>query len=122
MRTWCHASLGSDHALRTGRAPGLNHKLRELADRDASFLDRFAALPKRGRNRRYLARSREDLFPGSPHLAQVDSYVRELKPGSSWWVDVNLSRSAMERVIRMACEVAGLRYGTDLRVRLGQDS
>ena len=88
--------------------------LQQLAERDSTFLERFAALPKHGRTRRYVARSREELYPGSPHLY---GHSREIRPG--WWVGINLSTPAVERVIRMACEVAGLRHGTDLRADLG---
>lgn len=86
----------------------------EFAERDHTFLERFAALPKHGRKRRYLARSREELYPGSQHL--VD-YAHEVRPG--WWLDPHASRVAIETRIRMACEVAGVGYGKDLLVNLG---
>jgi predicted type IV restriction endonuclease len=87
---------------------------RELAERDPSFLERFAALPKHGRKRRYLARIREELYPGSTHLAD-NAY--EVRPG--WWIDTHASRAGIETRIKMACEVAGVRYGEDLLVKLG---
>jgi hypothetical protein len=87
---------------------------REFAERDPSFLERFAALPKHGRKRRYLARTREELYPGSPHL--VDN-AYEVRPG--WWIDTHSSRAGIETRIKMACEVAGVRYGKDLLVKLG---
>jgi predicted type IV restriction endonuclease len=85
----------------------------ELAKRDPTFLERFAALPKHGRKRRYLARSREELYPGSPHLV-VNAH--QLRPG--WWCDPHASRAGIARRLRMACEVAGVRYGEDLTVNL----
>jgi predicted type IV restriction endonuclease len=87
---------------------------REFAERDPGFLERFAALPKHGRKRRYLARTREELYPGSPHL--VDN-AYEVRPG--WWIDTHSSRAGIETRIKMACEVAGVRYGKDLLVKLG---
>jgi predicted type IV restriction endonuclease len=87
---------------------------REFAERDPGFLERFAALPKHGRKRRYLARTREGLYPGSPHL--VDN-AYEVRPG--WWIDTHASRAGIETRIKMACEVAGVRYGKDLIVNLG---
>jgi hypothetical protein len=89
----------------------------KLADRDPNFLDRFANLPKHGRTRRYLARTstREDLYPGRPDLERGFSY--ELKQG--WWLGINLSKNSIDRIIKMACEVARLRYGSDLIVNLG---
>jgi hypothetical protein len=86
----------------------------ELAQRDPTFLERFAALPKHGRKRRYLARNKEDLYPGSPHLV-VNAY--ELRPG--WWCDPHASKAGIARRIRMACEVAEMSYGEDITVDLG---
>jgi predicted type IV restriction endonuclease len=87
---------------------------REFAEREPNFLERFAALPKHGRKRRYLARTREELYPGSPHLVN-NAY--EVRPGL--WVDTHASRAGIETRIRMACEVAGVGYGKDLLVNLG---
>lgn len=59
---------------------------RELAERDANFLERFAALPPSPRQERtYVARSKEELYPGRPDLAR---HAREVQPG--WWIDVNI--------------------------------
>ncbi|MEW6543888.1 MAG: type I restriction endonuclease [Nitrospirota bacterium] len=90
--------------------------LEELAKRDASFLDRFAALPKHGRTRRYVARRPEELYPGRPDLAR--DYSVQLTSG--WWVCTNLSRAAITRIIEMACEVARIVFGRDLVVTLGE--
>jgi predicted type IV restriction endonuclease len=86
----------------------------ELAKRDPTFLERFAALPKHGRKRRYLARTKEALYPGSPHLV-VNAY--QLRP--DWWCDPHASRAGIARRIRMACEVAKIRYGEELSIDLG---
>ena len=67
-----------------------------------------------GRKRRHLASTREELYPGSPHLAD-NAY--EVWPG--WWVDTHASRAGIETHIKMACEVAGVRYGKDLLINLG---
>ena len=90
----------------------------EFAKRDPTFLDRFATRTRTGGNRPYLARSREALFPKSAHLALDHSYSRELLPGSGWWIDMNLSRQTILRVITMACEVAKIRLGRDLIVNM----
>jgi hypothetical protein len=87
---------------------------REFADRDSSFLERFAALPKHGRKRRYLARTREELYPGSPQLV---GNAHEVRPG--WYVDSHASKAGIETRLKMACEVAGAKYGKDLLVNLG---
>ena len=52
--------------------------------------------------------------PDSPHLAD-NAY--EVRPG--WWIDTHASRAGIETRIKMACEVAGVKYGKDLVVDLG---
>lgn len=87
-----------------------------LASRDNSFLERFAALPKHGRTRRYLARTPEELYPGRADLARDHS----AKLNSGWYLGTNVSRAAIERIIEMACDVVHLRFGYDLLVNLGE--
>ena len=86
----------------------------ELASRDPSFLERFAALPKHGRSRRFVARTKEELYPGREDLAQ--SHSHELRPG--WWIGTNYGVRQMTGIIEKACEVAGLRFGTDVKAKL----
>lgn len=88
---------------------------RELSKRDATFLDRFAALPKHGRTRRYLSKNEKDLYPDSPHL--LLDHKAEVVPG--WWLGVNCSKSRILKIIEMACEVANLRIDEDVHVKLG---
>ena len=87
-----------------------------LAERDGTFLERFAARPKHGRTRRYLARSAEELYPGRPDLAR--EYSAKLKSG--WYVGTNVSKAQIERIISMACEVAPLEFGRELVVSVGE--
>jgi predicted type IV restriction endonuclease len=87
-----------------------------LAERDASFLDRFAALEKHGQKRRYIAHTKTELYPGRPDLAQ--KYANELLP--DWWIGVNYSKENIARIIERACQVAGLQYGADIQINLGQ--
>ena len=87
----------------------------ELVKRDPSFPERFASLPKHGRTRRYLAQERDALYPGRPDL--VANHSHRLSCG--WWLGVNISRKQVERIVRMACGVADLRFGRDLVIRLG---
>jgi hypothetical protein len=94
----------------------LTSVFRTLASRDPSFLERFSALPKHGRTRRYLARTPEELYPGRADLARDHSV--EVQPG--WWLGINLSRAAVKRIVEMACEVSGLRFGRDLTLVLGE--
>lgn len=86
-----------------------------LAERDASFLERFASLPRHGRKRRYLARTPDELYPGRSDLARENS----VRVGSGWYLGTNASRQAINRIIEMACEVAGINFGRDLVTYLG---
>ena len=81
-----------------------------LGQRDSTFLSRFAARPKHGRTRRYLAQTPEDLYPNSPHLARDHFY----KMKSGWYLSTNVSHSAIERIIEMACDVSQIVFGKHL--------
>ena len=81
-----------------------------LSARDPTFLERYAALPKHGRKRRYLSRNKMDLYPGRPDLCEEYSVSRF----GGWWIGTNYSRSTIRHAIELACQVAGLRFGVDL--------
>ncbi len=87
-----------------------------LAKRDPTFLERFAARPKHGRTRRYLAQLPEVLYPGRPDLAREHSF----KLQSGWYVGTNVSHAQIRRIIEMACEVSKVRFGKDLTVNVGE--
>jgi cold shock CspA family protein len=76
------------------------------------FLETYAALPKHGRVRRYLARSKWDLYPGRTDLAEA--YSQEKFGG--WWIGTNYSRSTIRHAVELACEVAGVRFGEELKL------
>jgi hypothetical protein len=40
--------------------------------------------------------------------------------GSGWWLSTNHSRRTIEQIIEMACDAMRLRYGRDVRVKLGE--
>lgn len=66
-----------------------------------------------GNTRTYIAKTREALFPGqSPAFAA--RYSRPLVDG--WYVDTNLNRERMRRILPVAVRAAGLRWGEDVRV------
>lgn len=87
-----------------------------LADRDSTFLERFAARPKHGRTRRYLARTPEELYPGRPDLAR--EFFAKLRSG--WFLGTNVSHAAIRQIVEMACEVASRQYGTEVMVHIGE--
>lgn len=85
-----------------------------FAEKDSTFIERFAALPKHGRKRRYLASRPDQLYPGRPDLAEEASY--QLRSG--WWIGTNASKAAIARIIGMACDVVGIGLGRDLSIEL----
>jgi predicted type IV restriction endonuclease len=83
--------------------------LRELASADASLLERCSQHPDaRGRKRRYIARTAEELYPDRPDLRDL----RENLPGG-WLVATNLNNVLKKTIIKVAAEVAGLTVGKD---------
>lgn len=87
--------------------------LEEFARRDPEFPARFADYPKGRGKRPYIARARGDLYPGNPDFEGG----RELRRG--WWIDTNLSNNQKARLLKIACEVAGIKYGADLQINFG---
>jgi predicted type IV restriction endonuclease len=86
--------------------------LRELAKTDASFLERCSQHPDaQGRKRRYIARTAEELYPDREDLRDM----RESLPGG-WLVATNLNNVLKKTIIRLAAEVAGLKFGKDVIV------
>jgi hypothetical protein len=83
-----------------------------LSGRDQSFLDRYAALPKHGRKRRYLSRDKYDLYPDRRDLC--DEY--SVSKFGGWWVGTNYSRSTIRHAIELACQISNLRFGVDLKL------
>lgn len=84
--------------------------LGESHRRDASFLERFAALPRHGRRRRYISRNKMELYPGRPDLCEDCSEQHF----GGWWIGTNHSRSTLAKIIQTPTDVVGLRFGTDV--------
>lgn len=68
-----------------------------LAQRDPNFLERFDAA---WGFRKRVARTREELRPGPP-----SAFAR--LPGG-WWIHIRCSPETAEKLVRKACEVAGV--------------
>ena len=67
-----------------------------------------AAMGLHGTTRAYVAKTREELFPGqSPAWAM--RYSRTFVDG--WYVDTNLNRERMRRILPAAVRAAGLAWG-----------
>jgi hypothetical protein len=88
--------------------------LRHFAKLDSGFPERYSAVVRRlGRKRPYVARSRQALYPGKPHLL---SQTAEFAPG--WFVGTNEGNEKKIDLLRHACRVLGLRWNHDLKVRM----
>jgi negative regulator of replication initiation len=86
--------------------------LRELAKKDSSFLARCAAHPDNfGRKRAYIARTTEELFPDRPDLRPKHEEITD-----GWLLNTNVNNGIKLQVVKLACEVAGLRFGHDVMV------
>lgn len=87
--------------------------LREFSQSDKDFLNRFASR-KHGRTRRWVDRSKSNLYPGRTDLQE--EYSVELAPG--WWVGTNYSATSdMPKIIQAACEVMDIEFGNALIAR-----
>lgn len=87
--------------------------LREFSQSDKDFLSRFVSR-RHGRTRRWVDRSKSNLYPGRTDLQEEFSI--ELIPG--WWVGTNYNATSdMPNIIRAACEVMGIEFGKDLIAR-----
>lgn len=78
-----------------------------LADIDAGCLKQIAL--KKGRTRPVIARSREALYPGNPHLRR-----HSLPLPDGWYIGTNVSRADAKRILRLICAATGLTYNVDL--------
>ena len=62
--------------------------------------------------RRWVATTAEDLYAGSPHLAE--QHAHQIAP--AWFVDTNVSHARIVTRLCVAARLAGLRYGQDVAV------
>ena len=84
-----------------------------FANEDGGFLDRFAAR-KHGKKRRYLARNRNELYPGRPDLSE--EHAIEIADG--WWMGTNYSRRDLQKMINLAREVVRPPLGSQVNAKV----
>jgi len=84
----------------------------KLASLDPKFCERFSE-QHYGRVRRYVAKTKDALYPGQPKREQ---YSHPLPGG--WWLATHLSNTDKIRRIKQACEIAGLEFGQELAVHI----
>ena len=105
--------LGQHYTFSNG-AELMTSVFEKLVERDSTFPERFAAR-KHGKKRRYLAQNKLELYPDRPDLCEAAS--RKLTCG--YYISTNWGNTAKEKIIQLACEVADLKFGSDLLVTLG---
>lgn len=88
--------------------------LEEFTRLDPGFPEKCYRHPEnQGRVRTYIGKSPKELYPQTPHLEKESV---EFAPG--WFVVTNISNGLKEKIIKMACDVGGGNFGTDLRISL----
>ena len=83
--------------------------LRLLAWLDHAFLPQLAEV--KARKRRIIAKCPEDVYPGRPDLAKYSDHIAD-----GWWVGTNYSKRDIQRILKIACSVAGIEFGRHLCV------
>ena len=103
-------SLGEEH-VESGTAIGTLADLLTRFERDVpEFMERFA-VKTISRNRNLVAKDPADLYKKS-HL--VDKHSKILTNG--WWLGTNLSKAQVRGHIKTACGVAGVSFGSQLKL------
>lgn len=82
----------------------------EIAQSDSTFCDRcYQDEENRGRSRIYISPNRYEIYRRDQAFCEKHSV--ELIPG--WFVATNLSHDSIDRIIRMACRIAGATIDVD---------
>ena len=81
--------------------------LKEFAQRDGQFMQRFATETHKGKWPR-VAHSRGELF------ASENNWYRCIDLSNGWWLNGDLGIASVERYIKVSCQVAGVKYGSEL--------
>ena len=85
---------------------------RHFAELEPAFPERFQlAASSIGRSRRYVGRTPQEVYPARPRLwKQTEPFA----PG--WVVGINESDDRKRQLLKLACQVVGLRFGRDVQV------
>lgn len=103
--------LGKRYNCTTGK-DAMVIVLRELAVSDPLFLERCSRDPAaRGRKRRYIARTAEELYPDREDLRGL----HEKLPGG-WLVATNLNNALKRKIVYLAAKIANLKTSEDIKL------
>jgi predicted type IV restriction endonuclease len=86
--------------------------IKEISKLSPDFFEKYAAYPKHGQRRRFIAKSKYDLYPGRKDLAESDSY--EIAPG--WWLGTNIGSTQAEKIVRLGCKIANIKWEKEFKV------
>lgn len=105
--------FGQDFPARNG-TDTLISVFRQFAELEPRFPERFAlAASQLGRTRAYVGRSPQAVYPGKPKLWAATA---EFAP--EWYLGTNENSTTKLKLLQVACQVLGLRFGGDLQIRL----
>ena len=85
--------------------------LARLSQRDVARIPTLARAVQ-GNSRNHIARTVQEIYPARPDLARAE----EFSPG--WLVGLNIANREKIGIIRKACEVFGVTFGTDVKISL----
>ena len=92
--------------------------LKAFADRDSEFMARFAPRVEGKRReadgtpkRRLVARNRNDLYTNPKFVIESSRNL-----GNEWWMGTNYNNDQKLKFIQTACLVAGVKFGSQLRL------
>ncbi|WP_295879546.1 hypothetical protein [uncultured Thiohalocapsa sp.] len=85
---------------------------RHFAELEPAFPERFRVAARGiGRTRRYVGRTPQEVYPSRPKLwSETEPFA------PSWVVGTNESDDKKRQLLKLACQVMGLRFGRDVQV------
>lgn len=105
--------FGQDFPTRNG-TDTLISVFRQFAELEPRFPEHFALAASRlGRTRAYVGRSPQAVYPGKHKLWAATA---EFAP--EWYLGTNENNVTKLKLLQVACRVLGLRFGSDLQIRL----
>jgi hypothetical protein len=86
--------------------------LRQFAELETKFPARFQETARGiGRSRRYVGRTPQEVYPLKPGVwKHTEPFAR------GWLVGTNESDAKKRELLKLACQVMGLRFGRDLQM------
>ena len=101
--------FGTARTSRTAK-DALIEILGEMAKRDREFFEKLSRTAQ-GKRRNHLARTREEVYPQRPDLAE-----NAIEISAGWWIGVNIANREKRRILERACEAINIEYGKDLEI------